>query len=171
MFSSQKMMFIAVLFVSVLSMAGICSAEFQVNTYTTDNQQSPAVAMDEAGNFVVVWESYWQDGDWRGVYGQRFNANGKVIGGEFQVNTATSGNQKDPTVAMDAAGNFAVAWSTDGEIHARRYNSNGTPVTAPFLVNTAFHNRQLRPSISINNSGDFVVSWLTIDSNPNHTAD
>ena len=37
-------------------------AEFQVNTYTTNIQVSPSVASDTAGNFVVVWESYHQDG-------------------------------------------------------------------------------------------------------------
>ena len=32
-------------------------AEFQVNTYTTSNQELPSVATDANGNFVVVWES------------------------------------------------------------------------------------------------------------------
>ncbi len=36
--------------------------EFQVNTYTTGDQESPDVAMDGAGNFIVVWQSYGQDG-------------------------------------------------------------------------------------------------------------
>ena len=31
--------------------------EFQVNTYTTNNQVFPSVASDSAGNFVVVWQS------------------------------------------------------------------------------------------------------------------
>ena len=31
--------------------------EFQVNTYTTLWQKDPSVAMDDAGNFVVVWSS------------------------------------------------------------------------------------------------------------------
>ena len=34
--------------------------EFRVNTYTTNGQTSPSVAMDDHGNFVVVWESYGQ---------------------------------------------------------------------------------------------------------------
>ncbi len=33
-------------------------AEFQVNTYTTDQQEDPAVAVDADGDFVVVWHSY-----------------------------------------------------------------------------------------------------------------
>src|SRR5436190_796399 len=36
--------------------------EFRVNTYTTSDQSSPSVAADAAGNFVVVWSSFGQDG-------------------------------------------------------------------------------------------------------------
>jgi hypothetical protein len=46
--------------------------EFRINTYTTGGQILSAVASDSSGNFVVVWESYIQDGsDW-GVFGQRY---------------------------------------------------------------------------------------------------
>jgi hypothetical protein len=47
--------------------------EFQINTFTTDNQASPTVAADGAGRFVVVWNSNLQDGSTSGVFGQRYN--------------------------------------------------------------------------------------------------
>ncbi len=47
-------------------------SEFQVNSYTTDNQRYSVVASDANGNFVVVWESYGQDGSSSGVFGQRY---------------------------------------------------------------------------------------------------
>jgi hypothetical protein len=47
--------------------------EFQVNSYTTSYQFNPNVASDAIGNFVVVWNSYGQDGDSSGVFGQRFD--------------------------------------------------------------------------------------------------
>ena len=46
--------------------------EFRVNTYTTDYQGIPSVAADSAGNFVVVWTSYTQDGS-SGSFGQRYS--------------------------------------------------------------------------------------------------
>ena len=46
--------------------------EFRVNTYKTDSQALPAAASDGAGNFVVVWTSYGQDGSNAGVFGQRY---------------------------------------------------------------------------------------------------
>ena len=38
-------------------------SEFLVNTTTLNNQMYPAIAMDAAGNFVVSWTGYGQDGD------------------------------------------------------------------------------------------------------------
>jgi hypothetical protein len=49
-------------------------SEFQVNTYTTNYQDDPVVAADPSGNFVVAWQSYYQDGDGPGVFAQRFSA-------------------------------------------------------------------------------------------------
>ena len=47
-------------------------SEFRVNTYTTGNQYFPSVAADSAGNFVVVWTSYGQDGSGLGIFAQRY---------------------------------------------------------------------------------------------------
>jgi hypothetical protein len=47
-------------------------SEFRVNTYTTGIQSGPAVTSDASGNFVVVWQSYLQDGSDLGVFGQRY---------------------------------------------------------------------------------------------------
>lgn len=51
-------------------------SEFRVNTYTTNIQYRPSIATDSSGNFVVVWDSFMQDGDDRGVFGQRF---GRIV--------------------------------------------------------------------------------------------
>ena len=48
-------------------------AEFRINSYTTHAQGMPSVSADAAGNFVVVWNSYKQDGSGWGIFAQRFN--------------------------------------------------------------------------------------------------
>jgi hypothetical protein len=48
-------------------------AEFRVNTYVTSDQMGPALAADDAGDFVVVWWSSGQDGSNYGVFGQRYS--------------------------------------------------------------------------------------------------
>jgi hypothetical protein len=50
--------------------------DFRVNTYTSNSQESPAVTMDENGGFVVVWQSYGQDGDGQGIYAQLYTSAG-----------------------------------------------------------------------------------------------
>ena len=67
--------------------------EFHVNTFTPGYQFRPVAAADKKGNFVVVWSSAGQDGDGYGVFARRFAADGTPRGGEFQVNSYTTGSQ------------------------------------------------------------------------------
>src|SRR5262245_24475017 len=107
--------------------------EFRVNTFTTDEQMRPAVATDAAGNFVVVWQSYGQDGSGKGLFGQRYSSSGAPLGPEFQVNTYTTFGQYAPSVAVDPTGAFVVAWSSENQdgsgigVFAQRYASSGAP--------------------------------------------
>ena len=138
--------------------------EFMVNTFTTGFQNSPSVASDAAGNFVVVWTSGgYQDGDKDGIFGQRYDSGGNALGGEFQVNTHTRGDQLGPAVASDAAGNFVVVWTSDGrsggDIFGQRYDNSGNTLGGQFQVNTYFRNVQYGPAIASDAAGNFVVVW------------
>jgi len=114
--------------------------EVVVNTTVVNRQEKPDVAMDDNGNFVVVWGSEGQDGSSWGVYGQRFSSSGSRRGGEFRVNTHTNDRQVDPRVSMDADGDFVVTWASlqDGSeygIYARRFNAAGAAQGGEFRVN------------------------------------
>ena len=52
--------------------------------------------MNAAGDFVVAWQSYPQDGSFYGIFGRRFSAAGTALGPEFPVNTVTDNNQVVP---------------------------------------------------------------------------
>ena len=139
--------------------------EFRVNTYTTSYQESPRVARNALGEFVVVWQSFVQDNSGFGVFGQRFDASGVPEGGEFQVNTYTTDNQYQPAVSIDSGGNFTVVWQSrlqDGSlngIYGQRYNGAGAPAGGPFRVNTFTTNEQQNPAVEHDASGNFVVVW------------
>ncbi|MEA3207025.1 MAG: hypothetical protein QOE70_82 [Chthoniobacter sp.] len=146
--------------------AGVAQGgEFKVNTFTAANQWMPTAAMDAAGNFIITWSSNNQDGDSWGVYAQRYNAAGVAQGGEFRVNTTTTNAQEESSVAMNAAGDFVVAWSslnTDGSswgIYAQRYNAAGVAQGGEFQVNTFTNADQRYPSVAINTAGNFVITW------------
>jgi len=89
--------------------------EFQVNTWTTDDQQSPSITSLSNGGFVVVWQSRRQDGSGWGVYGQRFDSNGNKVGSEFQVNTWTTDDQGNPSITSLSNGGFVVVWESVGQ--------------------------------------------------------
>ena len=143
--------------------------EFRVNTFTFSHQGGSldgggvAIASDSSGNFVVVWQSYTQDGESLGIFGQRFASSGGPLGPEFRVNTYTTGPQTYPSVASDASGNFVVAWNMDDVssygIYGQRYDSSGTPLGLEFRVNTYMTSTQLDPAVTSGSSGDFVVIW------------
>jgi hypothetical protein len=140
--------------------------EIAVNTYTTNAQSLPGVAVDGAGRFVVVWRSVGQDGEGYGVFGQRFSAVGARLGAEFQVNVYTRNSQDAPRVAADAAGNFVVVWSgggvqDDSGIFGRRYDSTGAAVGGEFQVNTVTALTQISPSVSLDPAGNGVVVWTS----------
>jgi len=86
--------------------------EFVVNTYTTSGQRYPAIDGTADGAFVVVWQSYGQDGNSLGVFGQRHESTGAKLGTEFQANTYTTDRQGYPDVGVDPLGNFVVAWES-----------------------------------------------------------
>lgn len=144
--------------------------EFRVNTFTSGTQELtfdsvPAAASDTDGNTVVVWASQNQDGSGWGIYAQRYDAAGNPQGGEFRVNATTSGDQVDPAVAMDDAGNFVVTWtSSDGAntgIFAQRYNAAGIAQGSEFRVNTTTAGEQKWASVAMDADGDFVVTWTS----------
>ncbi len=145
-------------------------AEFQVNTFTNSSQEFPSIAMNAGGDFVIAWQSDNQDGDSKSIHAQRYNADGSVEGGEFLVNTRTSGPQVAPDVAMDVNGDFVVTWD-DGYfditgsvtnagvgIYAQRYNADGSTEGVEFLVSAQGDNDR-EPNISMDANGNFVIAW------------
>ena len=146
-------------------------SEFQVNTYTTSTQHHPSVAATADGGFVVVWESdgsAGSDSSSFSVQGQRYDASGAAVGGEFQVNTFTTSYQVRPSVALDADGDFVVVWTSDGSagsdsssysVQGQRYDASGSAVGGEFQVNTHTASNQDHPSVAADADGDFVVVW------------
>ena len=153
--------------------------EFQVNTYTTSQQQSSSVAMEADGSFVVVWESKGSSGTDTSEYsiqGRRYDSNGSPLGGEFQVNTYTTDDQRVPSVAIDTAGGFVVVWQSIGSggtdsagtsIQGQRYSSDGMAIGGEFQVNTYTTSYQNAARVATDPAGGFVVVWESFGSSGN----
>ncbi len=140
-------------------------SEFQINTYTTNDQQYSSVASLADGNFVVTWQSEGQDGDGFGIYSQLFGGSGTKIGSEFLANSYTTNYQRWPSVASFINGNFVVTWQSEGQdgssagVYGQLFNGNGTKIGSEFQVNTYTTNDQDSPSAASLADGNFVVTW------------
>jgi hypothetical protein len=138
--------------------------EFRVNTFTTGNQGDPSVAFHNPSGAIVVWQSDGQDGSGAGVFGKiTFSGSGT----EFRVNTATTGDQRDPSVASNGSGDFVVAWTSpqDGSgdgIFAQRFASSGAPLGPEFQVNSYTTGTQYQAVTASDLSGNFVVVWSSV---------
>jgi hypothetical protein len=141
-------------------------SEFQVGT-DRNGYYGHAVSTDADGDFVIVWHGYGPgEGYSGGVFGQRFDSSGAAQGGEFLVNTYTTGYQGkygNLDVASDSAGNFVVVWDNFGtgdeyDIFGRRYASDGTPLGGEFQVNPN-DAEPFAPRVASDSAGNFVVVW------------
>ncbi len=140
--------------------------EFQVSLSSGD-LYLPAIAIDPAGAFVVVWIDY---SGAKQIAGRRFDSTGAPLGGEFQVDSFSpypyySGT---PSVAMDASGNFMVAWSAGDyygaeEIFARAFESSGAPRTAVFRVSSGNTRYVQHAGVASDLAGTFEVVWSSGD--------
>jgi hypothetical protein len=74
-----------------------------------DGHYAPSVAMDGVGNFVVAYTSASSHLD---VYARRFNAKGTPVGALISVGAYTTQDEFAPSVAMNASGQFVVAYTT-----------------------------------------------------------
>jgi len=137
----------------------------RINQYKNNDQKEPQIAMDKEGNFVIVWQSYGQDGNKSGIYGQRFTVSGKKVGSEFKVNTYILGGQTNPSIAMSEDGDFIVTWVSEKQdktaksIFAQKFDKNGKKIKKEFQINSKKHGTQINPRVSIDKKKNFLIVW------------
>lgn len=154
--------------------------QFQVNTFTPNSQQRPAVAFDAQGQLVAVWKSFGEIGDPdTSVQGQRYSAAGLAQGAQFQVNSSTADDQGEPSVARFSNGEFVVVWesrSSTGTDHSQhsiqgqRFATDGSPLGVEFQVNTFTTAEQRAPHVATGGANEFVVVWQSYSSGGTDTS-
>lgn len=154
------------------------AADVLVNTSTTGDQQNPVVAMDENGNFIVVWEGAGNvlgQGDAEGVFLQAFQADGTAVGGEIRVNSSITDNQNTPTIGLDydgpdSATRFVIGWrgfvaGFDYNLYYQLFDADFTQTaSAPGMVGsetTAYTTTEIETvtGATMNNLGEFALVW------------
>lgn len=146
---------------------------FRLNTHTASDQRWPEIAVSDDGRVIAAgWASLGQHRRAWSVVGQRFDAGGHRLGGEFALDDFRGDkwpNAEDPSIDFDGQGNFAVAWhsrrtdSDDGgwTIWVRRYHADGSPEGPGKLVPTRTQCDQWRPTVLVAANGDTLVTWYS----------
>ena len=129
---------------------------------------SPAVEMAPDGSFVAVWSEQYNDystGMDYQISARRFWPDCTPVGGAFTINNTDTGEEREPDIAMDGAGNFIVAWSgSDGNgsgVFARRFDAVAAPRGGQFRVNQSRPFDQFGPSVGMDAAGNAVIAFET----------
>jgi hypothetical protein len=133
-------------------------------------------AMDDSGNFVVVWKQTIPDPDFGQVdviYAQCYSVDSFIsgtpmtIGTQRRIGASANYAKAYPTVAMNSGGEFVVTWQEQNpyagwEIWALRQWETGIHLSGPILVSPYNPGDREMPQAAINASGDFVVTWVNV---------
>src|SRR5690606_4018359 len=85
---------------------------FRVNTTTALIQEAPTATLLSDGGFVVLFENEPAAGQGFEIRGQRFDADGAPVEGEFLVRARADASQRYPDVTALPDGGFVAVWTT-----------------------------------------------------------
>ncbi len=156
----------------VLSLVAVSPTDTKINVSSPLDQTVPSVAMDANGDYVVAWNNqvhlgpnYLYD-----VEARVYNSAGQAQTGEILV-AQTTGDTR-PSVAMDANGDFVVAYQVLNKntylygISAQRYNLAGSPQGSPLVLNDgSSQSAGSLPRVAMDSTGDFAIAYQGYDSN------
>ncbi len=145
--------------------SGIAQGEnIKANDDDKEYRYSPSIAMDDSGNFVIVWDE-WRGGCNYDIYYQQYNSSGEPQSGSIKVNDDVgTTRQDDPSIVMDGSGDFVIIWEDERygnrDIYFQQYNNSGEAQG----VNTKVNDddgiaEQESPTIAMDGSGNFVIVW------------
>lgn len=148
--------------------------EFLVNTTDIGTEYlgsftRPAVDLNDAGKFVVAWQSFYYSFAYSyyawDVHVRRFNSAGDPVADDSPVGpVAQIPNRQEPAVGVNRGGDFLVVWMKgSGLAVAQHFDPNGValsgetilaPVNAPFGEHAVATRGDLGPVVSWSSFGD-----------------
>jgi len=120
-----------------------------------------SVASDAAGNYVVTWTEVTTTPNTSFTsYAQRYDANGVAQGSKITIGGS------DTQVAMDANGNFVIAYqngpTNSSFVYAQQFDKNGVLLGTIQIDDVGSHGHDGSPRIAMDDSGNFVVTWIDL---------
>lgn len=128
---------------------------------TSRPEREPAVAMDDYGDWKVVWTETTGTND--NIKVASFNSNGSRRRSDFYV-ANTSKNEYDPSIAVSSTGSFVVSYtldysSSDQDILARRYSDAGNFSSEISVATTGARESFSCVASGIGNDSSFAIVY------------
>lgn len=137
--------------------------DFRINDFGVDDQLGQNIVKTSNG-FLIVWTSRTQDLSGTGIYCRSFDNDGNKLGFEKQINTFTSNDQYDPSIAKLKNGNYIVTWTSDGQnvsiyndIYAQVIDNSCNKLGNEFQVFNTMNNKKRSDVSSLHNGGYVIV--------------
>jgi len=128
-------------------------------------------AIDENGNFIVIWHNTYRNLNKADYLAQKFDKNGNKITSEININPLSDFNFYSPKVAMDLVGNFVVAWECDKgafrNICFQLYDYSGSMIGDSVNVNTGQKGNEIEITtgmyflveMEMDGLGNFIIQY------------
>jgi len=134
----------------------------RANSAITGSQRKVDMAMDAAGNSVIIWDSSISSSNNR-IVGQRYDSAGFAVGGEFVIAYQQPYPQQEashPAVTMArATGDFAASWRRrDGKVYLRRYSAAGVAYGDEIAASSTGTGNTY-PRLASDADGDISLLW------------
>ena len=154
--------------------SAIDAEETRVNTFTPKTQEQPDVAVNAAGDVIVVYKSKEIESNLgcsvdvcgAGIGARIFRADALEVD-EFVANVDTyNDTQAYPAVAALVSGDFVITYMSDKKdgssygIFVTRFDAYGDAQTQEVPVNLVTDGPQVNPAITALPNGNFVVGWF-----------
>lgn len=127
--------------------------------------ESPAIAMQRDGGFLITWHSHAEGTTKSGTWAREFGRDATPRGDEQSIGTVESGIAESSVPVAMPDGSYAVvgiSWPSgteDENVYMRRLGADGSVLGPAVRVNTHTPGQQRNCHISTNTAGDVVITW------------
>lgn len=137
-------------------------SSFKVNDGASALPESPSVALDTSGVFVIVWNDS-RDGD-KDIYFQRYDSAGSSAGGNTIANTdSLTEVQYRPRVTFGKSKDFMITWIDlrygNEDIYSRLFSWDGEIKDSIGKVNSDTTDLQIDSDVVADTNGSFFIAW------------
>ncbi|UCE37653.1 MAG: BNR-4 repeat-containing protein [Thermoplasmata archaeon] len=140
------------------------SDNVKVNTDSTLTvQNAPTIAVDSTGTAYLAWYDYRNDLYNSDIYFAKSSDWGETWTDPNILVDVGSGNQSNPSIAVDSAGTLYLAWQDDGgvdwDIYFTRSENGGESWAYPPTKISTAGGTQTDPCLKVDSSDNIYVVW------------